>query len=507
MAHVPAGAASAEAGAPRRSLVLAGGGMRVAYQAGVLRALFESGLTFAHADGTSGGTINLAMLLSGLTPTEMCERWRTLEVKDFLSLMPLGEYLRGAQVSALSDADGIVRDVFPHLGIDPARIRAAEGIEGTFNLCNFTDKVNEAVSHRAIDGDLLVAGISLPILMPAVHRGNTTYIDAVWIRDANLPEAVRRGAEEIWLVWCIGNTPEYRPGLLRQYVHMIEMSANGSLFEDLQRIVELNARINAGEHVDGRTQPVRVHVIKPEVALPLDPDFFAGRIDAESLVAIGYRDAVRYLRTMPSDGLPLTPELTKMRDAGDSLLYRETFEGPFALGATDPRQGAEAGVRDDTSLLIRSTVEVDGIDRFIDDPGHEASLTGRVEFSPIGVDLLSTDGSFNLVAAAGGSRRAAYELAFRANGRDLCLAGRKELHDDPGFDAWSDLTTVFATLHEGLDTSGPVIGAGILRQEKRSIVKTLAALHPTNIDSLVGRAAAIERFVRFFGGELWDAYT
>jgi predicted acylesterase/phospholipase RssA len=481
--------------------------MRVAYQAGVLRALVESGLTFAHADGTSGGTINLAMLLSGLSPAEMCERWRTLEVRDFLSLMPLTEYVKGTDVSALTDADGIVRDVFPHLGIDAAKIREAVGIEGTFNVCNFTEKVNEAVPHREIDGDLLVAGISLPILMPAVHRGNATYIDAVWIRDANLPEAIRHGANEIWLVWCIGNTPEYRPGLLRQYVHMIEMSANGSLFEDLGRIEELNARIVAGEDVDGRTEPVRVHVIKPEVALPLDPDFFAGRIDAESLVAMGYRDAIRYLRTMSNEGMPLTPELTKMVDAGDSLLYRETLTGPFALGQTDPKQGAEAGERDDTTLLVRSTVEVDGIDRFIDDPEHRALLTGRVEFPPIGLDLLSIDGWFNLVLLMDGARRADYELAFRAGDRDLCLAGRKEVHDDPGFDAWSDLTTVFATLHEGTDADGPTIGAGILRQEKRSIAKTLAAIHPTNVDSLLGRAAVVERFARFFAGELWDAYT
>ena len=38
-----------------RSLVAAGGGMRVAWQAGVVRALQEEGLTFDHVDGTSGG--------------------------------------------------------------------------------------------------------------------------------------------------------------------------------------------------------------------------------------------------------------------------------------------------------------------------------------------------------------------------------------------------------------------------------------------------------------------
>ena len=74
--HIPAGAQLPADTSPKRSLILAGGGMRVAYQAGVIRALFEAGLTFAHADGTSGGTINLAMLFSGLSAVEMCDRWR-----------------------------------------------------------------------------------------------------------------------------------------------------------------------------------------------------------------------------------------------------------------------------------------------------------------------------------------------------------------------------------------------------------------------------------------------
>src|SRR5690348_4215288 len=123
--HTVAGSPPAGYQGPKRALVLAGGGMRVAYQAGVVKALVENGLCFHHADGTSGGTINLAMLFSGLSPEDMCERWRTLRVKDFVSFMPLKEYLRGAGLSAMGNADGIVQKVFPHLGIDVAKVRQA----------------------------------------------------------------------------------------------------------------------------------------------------------------------------------------------------------------------------------------------------------------------------------------------------------------------------------------------------------------------------------------------
>ena len=191
---------------PKRSLILVGGGMRVAYQAGVLKALAEEGICFHHADGTSGGTINLAMLFSGLSPEEMCARWRTLPVRDFVSFMPFHKYLNATNMMAMGDADGIINKVFPHLGVDVEKINAAQGMQGTFNVCNYSRKTNEAIPHDAVDLDLLVAGISLPIFMPPVEKNGTIYIDSVWIKDANCMEAVKRGADELWLVWCIGNT-------------------------------------------------------------------------------------------------------------------------------------------------------------------------------------------------------------------------------------------------------------------------------------------------------------
>lgn len=132
------------------------------------------------------------------------------------------------------------RRVYPQLGIDVDRIRAATGIDGTFNVCNYTRKVNEAVHHADVDTDLLVAGVSLPIFTPAVLHGGELHLDSVWIKDANVLEAVRRGCDELWVAWCIGNSDVYRNGAFLQYVHMIELSANGSLAEDLGRIAQAN---------------------------------------------------------------------------------------------------------------------------------------------------------------------------------------------------------------------------------------------------------------------------
>ena len=191
----------------KRSLILVGGGLRVAWQAGAIRALADAGVVFQHADGTSSGILNLAMLLSGLSPQDVCDRWRTLLVKDFLSFAAPRKAGDLLDVEALGDADALVHRVLPHLGVDAAAIRVSTRLEGTFNVCDFARKVNEVIPHTRVDTELVVAGVSPPILMPPVNRAGTLYTDSLWLQGGNLMEAVRRGADVIWVLWCIGNTP------------------------------------------------------------------------------------------------------------------------------------------------------------------------------------------------------------------------------------------------------------------------------------------------------------
>jgi predicted patatin/cPLA2 family phospholipase len=508
MTHTPSLAPPGNYGGPKRSLVLAGGGMRVAYQAGALLAIAESGLCFHHADGTSGGTINLAMLLSGLSPAEMVTRWTTLDPRDFIGLMPWADYLRGPDLPAMGSADGIVNKVFPHLGIDLGRINDAAGIAGTFNLCNFSRKTVETMAHTNLTQDLLVAGISLPIFMPAVRRGDAFYTDAVWIKDANLMEAVRQGAEEIWVIWCIGNSNRYQDGAFRQYVHMIEMSANGALFQELDQIAAINARIAAGEAVDGRRRPIVLHLIRPDYPLPLDPDYTFGRIDGATLAALGYADGKRYLASRDPAGLPLTPEVTHMADETTGLSFRETMSGGFALGESDPEAGRRKGAAAGTELTLHATVMIQDLDRFLDEPNHPGTLAGSIAFAPLGGTLRGTAGVFNLFSPSGqaGLKYMVYELGFTHDGKPYYLAGRKEVRDDPAFDMWKQTTTLYTVLHEGADTSGKIIGAGVLSLGVADLIRMLGTVSTPGAPDAARSVASVARFGRFFLGQLWDSY-
>jgi len=460
--------------APRRSLILAGGGMRVAWQAGVLLALEEAGLEFFHGDATSGGTMNLAMLLSGLSPSELCERWRTLRVWDFAAPLPLREYLRAPRVLGLAGADGIVGKVFPHLGIDVDAIRAARGMEGTFNVCNHATKENETIGHPEIDLGALVAGISLPVFMPPVERHGASYTDSVWVKDANLMAAVKRGAEELWLVWCIGNTPAYRRGAFAQYVHMIEQSANGVLFEELDRIEELNRAIAAGHSAYGQRRAVVVHVVKPRYPLPLDPDFFLGRIDASTLVAMGYRDARGYLRSVSDGasrgaeaaGAPFGPRATSMEEPGVRVTWREHAVGDLAGG-----------------MRIDLGVEVPDAQRFMSGPPRQAMLAGRVRGPALG-DVLLEAGSVTLDDGA-----LVYDAAFVSDGRAIRLRGRRAAGGEGS--ALERLRSL-AALEVELDGQ-----TGVLRSAGRCSAVPLSRMAVTNAPSTRARLSTAARFRRF----------
>jgi predicted acylesterase/phospholipase RssA len=440
----------------QRSLVLAGGGMRVAYQAGVLAALEQAGLRFHHVDGASGGTMNLSMLLGGQGSEEIGQRWRTLHQRDFSAMLPWRDYTRSLRWPALGSARGLREKVFPHLGIDPDLIRRATGIIGTYNVCNFATKTAEVFEHNGIDLDLLIAAVSLPVLMPAVVRSGTPYTDAVWIRDSNVPEAVRRGSDEIWLVWCIANAPVYHNGLFRQYVHMIEMAANGSLLRDLDYVAARWPR-----------RPVRIHVIRPEHPIPLDPAYYFGRIDAATLIDLGYQDACRYLDDPAPMSPPWEPSITQMREAAPGAAARLILEGPFTVSHRGAAEGCEWDRRNETTIhRIQLHLQVQERGRDGAHCRHELSVAGDVTAPGLKPRTLIEKGTAVLDPAAGLTLR----LRWRsADGPQSLLARPASEH------------ALAVTLHDDRDSR--IIGTGTVPFAWRQAARSLGTVHATDARS------------------------
>ncbi len=509
--HIPQGAAADQFDPPdiKRALILPGGGMRLSYAAGVIDEIFARGLKFHLMDGTSGGSLSLAMLLSGLKTDEICERWCSLSMMDTISFTTPKEYIDDPCFVSAGSAQGFREKVFPHLGINIDKIRSAEGMQATFNVCNFSTKTNEVIRHQEITEDFLVAGISLPGTLPPVEINGVNYLDSGFIQDANLLDVVKAGANELWLVWIMGNIPQYRSGLLNFYVQMLEMSANGALGKEIMQIAEINQRIQNGETVYGHSRQIKLHLIKPAHPLPLDSALYTGQITHAQLIEMGRNNAKDYFADQPSQGVSLNPSILQMTTQSPGIFFNETMSGGFALGTNDPETGKKAGNRAATELTIRVDVNIDDIDQFIEQVDHPGQLTGYVDFAPLGMNMRAQQGVFNLFSPTDNPemKYMIYELAFEHQNQSYYLAGRKEVRDDPLFDLWDDTTTLYTRLYQGRDKTGEVIGAGILTLGVKDLLKLISSMTVVNPQLKTDKLTTLSKFGRFFIGELWDTYV
>lgn len=188
----------------------------------------------------------------------------------------------------------------------------------------------------------------------------------------------------------------------------------------------------------------------------------------------------------------------------EGIAFRETMQGWFALGQTDPQAGAREGERLGQKLALHATVAIPDLDRFMADRKEAGRLGGEIEFTPAGGVCKASRGLLQLFTphADGITRRMVYELELTLQGNAHYLAGEKLVHDDHGFDLWSDTTTLYTRLHEG-DRTGRVVGAGILRLGVSQLLAMVGSMEATG----EGGVGTVMRFGRFFFGEIWNVYA
>ena len=230
---------------PKRSLMLAGGGLKIAFQAGVLQVwLDEMGIEFDHADGVSAACFNLAMWAQGMSGQEIADNWRHLEpikgVDVNWSALLLGPFAK-----SFFKLDAYRRKVFPSWGLDWAKIRASRR-EATFNVYDFSRHELRPVTAPELSEDFLVATASLPVWFPPVRIDGVTYIDAVFNTASNLEEAIRRGADELWVIWTTSRRGVWKKGFVGTFFGIFEATTNDGDKRMLQRIQRNNDAVAAG---------------------------------------------------------------------------------------------------------------------------------------------------------------------------------------------------------------------------------------------------------------------
>lgn len=192
--------------------------------------------------------------------------------------------------------------------------------------------------------------------------------------------------------------------------------------------------------------------------------------------------------------------------------FTETMRGYFSTEVTDDfERAAERGKDDDSPLLFTLTIVADDLDQLIADDEHEARIVGSVEAPALSDHpLTATDGRFNLFVADpsdGDTRHMRYRMKLSSQeGKTFFFEGFKVARDDLGPDLWTDLTTLFITVHDGDSDAAPVLGKGILRIRPDDFIKQLTTMAATDADGARERLAATGRFGASFAGSIKDIY-
>ncbi len=300
---------------PRRAaLVLAGGGARGAYEAGVLSFLYESvypqlepGFEFDVISGTSVGAIHAAYgaASANLRPAERSRRlldtWQDMEVGKVLRLSGrdlLGIPLRALGFSRLERQSGGDTGTFVVGGlVDLAPLETIvstripwEGLRGNLAgrrpgaLCVSCTEIrtgrvtvfmdgpdanpepwrfdpNARAVHHEITARHVRASAAIPFLFPAVRIGDRYYVDGGLRMNTPISPALRLGAERVLVValkhtpGVADDAPSYPEDVITQPAFLLGKVLDALMLDqleyELQRIGLVNAWIEQGGKVFG----------------------------------------------------------------------------------------------------------------------------------------------------------------------------------------------------------------------------------------------------------------
>jgi NTE family protein len=187
--------------APRTAFVLSGGASLGAVQAGMLRALYEQGITADMLVGTSAGALNAAFVASRpqteQTARELSRIWRDLDREDIFPVSMralLGGLCR--KRDHLVPAHALRRLVGRHCEFDdladahtPLHVVAYDVIAG-----------REVLLSEGPAVDAVTASASIPGVFPPVAIGDQLLIDGGVANNTPISHAVALGAERVYVL-------------------------------------------------------------------------------------------------------------------------------------------------------------------------------------------------------------------------------------------------------------------------------------------------------------------
>ncbi len=276
-------------------LVLAGGSVKGAFQAGVIKALFEKGYQPDAIYGVSAGSLNAAYLVNQFGqqanahlpisyPQAAQDLWDFWELRithpESLSkpfnLFELGWSALTKKFKGLVDTSplrDLLQDVLQNRNLSASPVGLKVGAVNVLDgAMHYVDPSFENFQ------EYLLASSAVPILMPVVTingERRKSYLDG-GLRDvAPLQKAIQDGATEVVVIAC--------------HTEMIEGGDfdSGDLLALVDRVMDIavNEILNADLRV--QRSEVKLKIIRPNQPLSIDIQHFT-KMDIRRMLEIGY---------------------------------------------------------------------------------------------------------------------------------------------------------------------------------------------------------------------------
>ncbi|MEX1368446.1 MAG: patatin-like phospholipase family protein, partial [Nannocystaceae bacterium] len=186
---------------PKVAFALSGGGSLGAVQVGMIRALYERGITPDLVIGTSAGAINASFIASHpatvATAEQLTEIWLSLSTFDVFPLRPVRATLALTGLRNYLVSSGALRSMIAeHLPI--ARIEDAPIPLIIIATDLMSGEEVELSSGPAVDA--VLASSSIPGVFPPVRWGDRVLVDGGVSNNTPLMPAVLSGAERVYVL-------------------------------------------------------------------------------------------------------------------------------------------------------------------------------------------------------------------------------------------------------------------------------------------------------------------
>ena len=189
--------------------------------------------------------------------------------------------------------------------------------------------------------------------------------------------------------------------------------------------------------------------------------------------------------------------------------FSKNFEPGDSLDSYE--NSANMGKSADSKMEFTLTVASDDIDQLVENPEHNAAISGTLIASALSDDPLTvTKGVFNLFVRypeTPDTKHMNYNMQLTAtNGDRFYFSAYKVVKDSNVTTLWHDTSTLYVRVHKGDDTTGEIVGKGVLHIKPVDFAIQMTTLKVTNAKNLEEKLKTTARFGQYFAGSLWQNY-